>query len=820
MNKIKLASGIIKTVDQEYELAGISVLAFLPAGFPDLPGAALSERLEIGRTVTKADGTFELFLSEKPPAIAYACYLEHCYVPGIQLECRDNDFSLLWEVSTAPIAKLQNIRLAVDAAQEPPNVDAWQQFGSLIRQSSIIKLDQVVQELTQLSPQGIFQAQTVRQRLNYLYRLETTLIDPDDAFLQADLPIRLSQIRDETTRTNFRKQAAEKDISGLTEAFDSAVLKANLIGSYLKSADILLDIDAFIQGDIKAGVNRFFDGRAISEITRPRKSNTSKNQRFPWLRNSLTGYRDYLIDIWVKRVTRPLQLGQVLDANGVVEQLGNRFHQDFTTTDAVSQTACPIINSILLKILIAPTGTGFGFAIAPDTIQPQGDRSDRDYLNYLILLTGIDRHELENRYRLDLSLTNFDQLSYVQQNINTLQRFFTDSFQSVYDPSGILPPHIEGRLPEPIIYDFTNGERGFHGPFFWQYEEWAERNEPFYAENYFDIRRIFSISLDKEYGDVKDGTIALTDFIRRYTAFWGSTADPMTYAFRAEFTPPEKSLSSTKNQERKIVHQWVRNLIEIENLLDDTHQKFFSGFYAEAERQYLDIAESVTGLNSIIQNWRKSAWDIYVEPNFANEQSAFKIQDADSLKEFEGKYHLRLRDRFWIYEDQDTISNRMGRIPYLLNFVLTRLLPICLFESRVSLGKYQEAIHGDIRESLSNPYGVKVANLSDVLGFRVFSGPTPVEPGAKTTPPENVWWRFDRNAGSLPYSTDSTQDIQKNLKDGRIPLFPANVVEKAFFRLKLGSALLEWADTLYRTNLPQNIGTSSRGSTVLQNLVK
>ncbi|HEY9626982.1 MAG TPA: hypothetical protein V6C84_06750 [Coleofasciculaceae cyanobacterium] len=84
MDKAKLAFGIVNTVDQEYTFAGVSVLAFLPAGFPSIPGAALSAPLEIGRAVTQADGTFELFLSEDSTAIAYACYLEHCHTEGIQ----------------------------------------------------------------------------------------------------------------------------------------------------------------------------------------------------------------------------------------------------------------------------------------------------------------------------------------------------------------------------------------------------------------------------------------------------------------------------------------------------------------------------------------------------------------------------------------------------------------------------------------------------------------------------------------------------------------------------------------------------------------
>lgn len=797
MDKAKLASGIVSTVDQEYTLAGVSVLAFLPAGFPNLPGAALSTPLEIGRAMTQADGTFELFLSEDPTAITYACYLEHCHTEGIQLECRDTDNNILLEIPPTPISQLQNITLTIDLAQESPNAEAWQQFGSMVQQSAIIKLDQVVQELTQLSPKGTFQTQTVRQRLNYLYSLETSLLDPDDALLQASLPIRLSQLQDETTRANLRKQAVDKDIAGLTDVFDTAVLRANLVGGHLKSADVLIDIGAFTQGDFKGGVNRFFGKGSVADITELKKPSPGFFQRFPWLRNSLTEYRDYLVDIWVKRATKQLQ-GQNLDASGAVEQLRNRFHQDFTTTDATSQPACRILSTIFLKILSAPTESGFGFAIASNTIQPQGDRSDRTYLDYLISLTGISRQELENRYRLDLSLTDFDQLSYVQQNVTTLQRFFTDSFQSVYDPSAILPPLTGNGLP--IINEYTLYNRGFHGPFFWQYEEWIERNDPFYAENYFDIRRTFNVYLDE---DSKKAIWGRTYSLQQFLSL-RVNAPEIT-----QLTPPVNASPSTFSQELKIGDQWARNLSELQDWVNDAHKDFFAGFYSEAERKYLGLLNTLINLLFLVKRWKGTSWDRYNPTAIAAEQRTLKVTDPDALKAFEEKYH-----RFFSYYLDGNVGKSwidskslIGEVPYLLELLLFRVVPICLSETRLALGKYKEAIQGDHLSSLSMDYSgkyVRALSLMEVTQFGVFSGATPVEPGAKVTPPENVWWATIDN-GSLPYATDTAQDIQDKLKQGAALLFPANAVEKAYLRLKLGNAALEWADALYRTNLPQNL---------------
>ena len=112
-------------------------------------------------------------------------------------------------------------------------------------------------------------------------------------------------------------------------------------------------------------------------------------------------------------------------------------------------------------------------------------------------------------------------------------------------------------------------------------------------------------------------------------------------------------------------------------------------------------------------------------------------------------------------------------------------------------------------------------SLAEAAGFGVFTGPTPVEKGAKITPPQDLWWtgptrhrlpafchrprcyvlgRINNQvAGWLPHRTGCRAE-----KKDAYP-FPANKMEKAWFRLKLGNALLEWADLLYRTDKPDSI---------------
>lgn len=66
----------------------------------------------------------------------------------------------------------------------------------------------------------------------------------------------------------------------------------------------------------------------------------------------------------------------------------------------------------------------FGFSIPDWMIEPQGDRTHREYLDYLVSLSKLTLPEFENRYRMNLARTDMDMSNPVQQNIDTLQRFF------------------------------------------------------------------------------------------------------------------------------------------------------------------------------------------------------------------------------------------------------------------------------------------------------------------------------------------------------------------------------------------------------------
>ena len=821
MNRITLASGVIKTFDHEYALAGVPVLAYLPAGFPNLPGAALSELLEIGRAETAADGSFAIIMDDNSPGIPYACYLEHCDAPGISLRCHDVDGSLLMETETTPIDRLQGITFSLRQTDWLPSPEDWQSIVGLMQQGQVMTLDRLTEELTMAGPVGIFKGMAISMRLGFLYGLENALLDPDGLLMQAGILLRMAQVQNLETRNALRTQIVNLNIPGLMQVFENAGKRADVAGGHLQAVDLLLDPAGFEAGDVKAGVNRFI-GNVVPIVEGNHFILPDLFERYPWLKSPLVGYRDYLVDIWVQRATRQLRENN-LTRDAAIQQLNNRFHQNFRTQETGDQPANRVLVGIVLSILKAPMGSDFGFGVASAAIEAQGEMNDRQYLDYLISLTGEKRHELENRYRLNLDRSGFDLSSPVQQNIETLQRFFTDSFQTSFDPYPILPPLIGNGLPiinentlTVVIPGYVAGFRRIfgHGPFFWQYEEWLERNEPFYGENYFDIRKTFKVTPPGEEDRKK---------------FWGATvALGQFLTSKNTYTPPVDGSVATYAQRVDLGNQWARCMMEYQDLLNDAHKDFFAGMYSEAERKYMALVKTAHDLLGRASYWKGTSWDKYNPAQTASYQRGFAIKDSDSLEEFESKYHLFMgyyhTGENWVRLNGDDLSS-IASVPYVLEMLRDRLLPACLAEARLAMGKYQEAIMGNAKPYYFEGGNFKTSkterSLAEAAGFAVFTGPTPVEKGTKVAPPEDLWWTSLADTGSLPFATDpdatfleelktkvlegypAEQEYEKKKKEAF--RFPANKMEKAWFHLKLGDALLEWADLLYRSDKPDSI---------------
>ncbi len=533
-------------------------------------------------------------------------------------------------------------------------------------------------------------------------------------------------------------------------------------------------------------------GDIVGAIDRGIRIDIDITDFMPWLKTPLSSYRDYLRDRWVEsqRWAHKLGEGDVAETSKSVirARLRNRFHQDFTTFDTAPRPLAQVLVPILKAILEAPTGDGYGFGVAAGAIDPQGETADDDYISYLISLSGISRAELSRRYRLDLDRSPLDLTSPVQQNIDTLQRFFTDSFQSVEDPYPIKPDRVAGTAQNLIIVFPAEGA----GPFFLEYEEWLARERPFYPENFYDPRATYGWTiwerLQKTHELIFANSMPVPAFLELAPA-------PM-----AKFVP-----KATGPNPPPVKWQWARNHIELWGLVMAADAAAASLDFVGAREKYEQALDWATRL-------RKAAgadalWH-YRPKDFAREQKKAGVGNIEKLAEYERLYHCEIgqhydmqsaavlsdflpgnteiSDRWWGRDEAPSYSWQGNRrqLRYLLDYLVFRHLPACLSEMHLAVGSYAEAVR----------------LLIAPARFDVFAAAPSADPFPIFSYAGAVRHFTD---GPLAYASTSSRSEEKS--PSVATMVPANVAEIGWFKLKLGDAVLEWADALYRSNQPESI---------------
>src|SRR5262249_2961392 len=170
---------------------------------------------------------------------------------------------------------------------------------------------------------------------------------------------------------------------------------------------------------------------------------------------------------------------------------------------------------------------------------------------------------------LNLRRSDLEMSSRVQQNIDTLQRLFTDSYQSIDDPWAIKPDRKPGKAELLIIKFPPEGA----GPFFLEYEEWLAREEPFYPENHFDPRATYFWSTDDR--PAKKTREAVF-------ANWVPLAEALDQRVdTAKFVPGKPAYDNRIGK-----WQWVRNHLELQDLINSGHADARSLNYVAAEQKY------------------------------------------------------------------------------------------------------------------------------------------------------------------------------------------------------------------------------------------
>ncbi|HEX2541206.1 MAG TPA: hypothetical protein VHM00_08995 [Caldimonas sp.] len=768
-------------------MAGVAVTARVCLTGVDGQRSEEVPEVRLGRADTDADGAFTIETDAADEHVArWACALQSCPGFALQLSCLDRDDRSLHETQALPYRGDEAVQIELDDAGPPPRTDDWAALGRAMLASRTVRLVALAHELTSLAPQGLFRDWTVARRLAVLRRIEQALLDPSDGLADAQLPVSFERLGDERSFAELRERAHGLQRPELAESLDAARERALRFGD-LREIDVVVDIDRLARGDIVAGVNRFREpGFSIFDL-------------YPWMKSPLAGYRDYLRDRWCDHQRFEPVLGgpnaEVASRATMFARLSQRLHQRFDTHDETDQPANRVLIPILTEILTAPTGAGYGFGIAPAAIEAMGERTHREHVDYLVALSGLEAAELEKRYRLNLRRSDFERSNPVQQNVDTLQRFFTDSYQSVDDPHAIAPDRKPG-TPEPLISSFPKEAAG---PFFLQYEEWLAREEPFFPENHYDPRATYGWTLHERLQKTRELIVAasmpLAAFIETPKAQLG------------KFVPG----GGLDHRAAKV--QWLRNHIDLHDVIVAAHQDARSLNPVAAEGKYAWALAAVKWLRDFAK--AHDAWWDYQPAAFAKEQKNADVSTVEKLAQYERRYHRgfgqhyesgsiasdflttgEISDRWWGKPEAPFFwpGNRR-ELRYLLDYLQFRLLPACLSEVQLSLGKYADAVR-------------QLVGYSAVYQqtYRWFGGPAAFNIFAATLGQGGALpiRRFDHHAhGPLAYASDSERT--EHPPPDPPTSVPTNRAELGWFKLKLGNAALEWADVLYRSNQPDSI---------------
>jgi hypothetical protein len=785
-----IVQGIVTVENGTFPVAGVTIVAMMPLG----PRAASTcqDELQLGRAVTDSDGAFVLEVEDQDPEVArWACAIRNCAEFEFQVVCLDEG-TQLHRSGLLSYAEGMSLEITLREPERAPAHEDWEELGQRLTDSQTVRLDDIAAELATLAPRGLFRTWSVERRLSVLGRLEQALLDPSNQFEQANVQLRFAQLADEAKVVQLRERL--RDVPELLRTLDVVLERTGQIGGW-SELHPPAHVDSFKRGDYLEGVNHYID----------------QPGQFPDIiggfESPTIGYRDYLRDGWADNQRFEHVLGQTNDVEvasraTMIQRLNNRFHQDFESSDTSEVPANRICIGIMLKMLAAPSGSGYGFGIAPAAILPQDTLSDRDYLDYLISLTGEDLEELEKRYRVNLRRSDLALSSPVQQNIDTLQRFFTDSHQSILDPF-VIKPDRKPQTAEPLISVFPIEGAG---PFFLEYEEWLAREEPFYPENHYDPRATYWWNVEQA---VREAAFAKTVPLAQF------------------LNSPKPHVPGGSNHEL-MKWQWVRNHLELQDIIYGAHNDARSLNYVAAEQKYAHARALAGELRAFLEeDWDYLTktfvnWD-YRPATIATRQKKADVSTMHKLRQYEASYHLYIGlHRLPGGTTHDVLTDGTGKftdisakwwgdrpdlfpepgyrstVAYLIDHLFYRLLPACLSEMQLAQGKYAEAVWQLVgREGI---FQQTPRWLPGPAGFHVFTAA--VEDKAFDGLGGRYWRRKD---GPLPLPYASWSDRTEPPPPEPTSSLPTNRAELGYYKLKLGNAALEWADVLYRSNQPENI---------------
>jgi hypothetical protein len=418
-------------------LAGLQVQALCR------PAAGKKGERAIGSAVSGTDGQFQIDLDRGGMAglPVFLCSSNDAVLAG---RVADSDGTVLMDFDLRIVSTPTSpIDIALSAG-EAPKKQSWGVLADFLTASRRVRVNDVAADLGSPAPDSPVQGFSVRARIGLLDKLAAI------------------------------RPAPRQDLRG--ETSDGPGLLADMR---------MLDPKKLRGGEFEIGDQPGIDIWKL-EVDPEYRSPIFGN--LPWARPDDVSYRDYLRGVFVLYAHQQAVgfSGNLTQWTSIIErQLVRRFFQDFRTQNRTEVSLNKLLIPIVTKILLAPKGSGFGFAVAPASVPGQGILADRDYLDQLIALAPVKVAEFENRYRLPLGEPDSVLSSAVLLNVHTLKLILSDTAQGPVEPEeNIIAPELPGFRGKPILWDNVVGA----APFFLRFEEWLDRQKPFYPENLFSLR--------------------------------------------------------------------------------------------------------------------------------------------------------------------------------------------------------------------------------------------------------------------------------------------------------------------------------------------
>jgi len=645
-----------------------------------------------------------------------------------------------------------DVELLVPLELATPTAGDWAELAERAEEARRVGVHEIAGDLT--TGGGAVADWPAARRLGALAALERAFVDPDGVLGErADVPT-FHEFHATTRGHDFLGALVEVAGDEPVEVASLEALGRATAFRTLREVDWPMDTIALRSAQVGQAMGAFAVQADITPTLTDKGDLSGALEAMPTgpKDSQLIAYRDYLRTI----VTGGSRTEEFATRH---EALETRFHQDFRVTDTSEQPVNEILIPILKAILTADTGAGYGFGLSNSAIPARDDKGAREYLDELIDLTDTNASMLSVRYRCDFTRPDGVTSSRVRENVRTLQAFLADGFQAPADPH------------DPIIPQALLGQ----APFFLQEDEWRALRAPYHPENHIPLKRTF--------------TSGIADDDREYATNKASNGN-----------------------------EWFLDLMEAEELLASGHRWVELGQYTKAREDYeacrkaawLALQESVSSKAADNIGLKNYPLSYFITPAVES-LHAMAADDPDGLQALVDKlappYKAPGDDPINPYDEWNPwLEQSMPRHVFSLLRLITIILPTSLGDVALAEGLHAEAIE----------------HYERATGAMLGRGTMGTPPGWRRDHYDSEslaseqqlggygFWILYRD-GRLPYTIDvsekeeSVYDPEQSVS-WTLEAFSAyapriaHVVERRYLRLRLGKAMLDWADALYRTD--------------------